>query len=217
LYLYCGENRQIALLELSPDTEKELLQQVASGSERAFGTLFNAYRKKLYTNIYRLTESRETAEDTVHEVFLKVWLNRASLASIDNFGAYLQRMARNHAISGFRRMAKETLILSELKKEEDTRSASGRPAQPEHQLMSKEVRDFIRQAVENLTPQQKTVYLLNREDGLKTDEIAKQLGISVNTAKKHLADALLNLRRAINDAYGPYAIALCVFFDVYQP
>lgn len=205
------------MLELLPNTEKELLQQVASGSEQAFGTLFNAYRKKLYTNIYRLTESRETAEDTVHEVFLKVWLNRATLGTIDNFGAYLQRMARNYAVSGFRRMAKEALILSELKKEEANQSFSEQPAQPEHQLMSKEVRNFIRQAVDNLTPQQKTVYLLNREGGLKTDEIAQQLGISVNTAKKHLADALLNLRRSVNDAYGPYAIALFVFFDIYRP
>jgi len=204
------------LLELSPNTEKELLQQVATGSERAFATLFNAYRKKLYTNIFRLTESRETAEDTVHEVFLKVWLHRSSLASVDNFGAYLQRMARNVAVSGFRRMAKETLILSELRKEEGSHFRIEQPAQPEHQLMSKEVHIFIRQAVDKLTPQQKAVYLLSRDGGLKTDEIAQQLGISPNTAKKHLSDALHYLRRLLNDAYGPYAIALFVFFDVYQ-
>jgi len=204
------------LLELVPNTERELLQQVAAGSEQAFATLFNAYRKKLYTNIYRLTESRETAEDTVHEVFLKVWLNRSSLDAIDNFSAYLQRMARNYAISGFRRMAKETLILSELKKEEESQQNNEQSSQPEYQLMSKEVRTFIRQAIEKLTPQQKAVYLLSRDSGLKTDEIAEQLGISTNTAKKHLSDALHSLRRIISDTYGPYAVALYVLFDIYN-
>ncbi|MGE7776552.1 RNA polymerase sigma factor [Chitinophaga sp. NPDC101104] len=204
-------------MELTPDTEKELLHEVAAGSERAFAALFNAYRKKLYTNIYRLTESRQTAEDTVHEVFLKVWLNRASLTNVDNFGAYLQRMARNQAISGFRRMAKETLIISELKKEEAGQALTTQPPQPEHQLMTKEVKAFIRQAVDKLTPQQKSVYLLSRDGGLKTDEIARQLGISQNTAKKHLSAALHHLRRAISDTYGPYAVALYVLFDICHP
>lgn len=201
-------------MELAPDNEKELLQEVAAGSEQAFAALFNAYRKKLYTNIFRLTESRQAAEDTVHEVFLKVWLNRASLTSVDNFGAYLGRMARNHAISGFRRMAKETLILSELKKDE---AGQGLAAQPEHELMTKEVKAFIRQAVDKLTPQQRSVYLLSRDGGLKTEEIALQLGISQNTAKKHLSDALHHLRRAISDTYGPYAVALYVLFDICRP
>lgn len=197
-------------------TERELLQQVASGSEQAFGTLFNAYRKKLYTNIYRLTNSREIAEDTVHEVFLKIWLNRSSLTGIDHFGAYLQRMAHNHAVSGFRKMAKESLIVTELKYQAESQHPGDQPTQPIHLLMSKEVRAFIREAINQLTPQQKAVFLLSREDGLKADEIADKLGITLNTAKKHLADALRNLREAINDAHGPYAIAIYVLYDICQ-
>lgn len=203
--------------ELSTYIEKELLQQLATGNEQAFETLFNAYRKKLYTNIYKLTDSREAAEDAVHEVFLKIWLNRTDVGAIENFGAYLRRMAHNQAVSSFRRMAKETLIIAELRHDVMQQANATASAQPSHQLMAKEVRDFIRDAINNLTPQQKTVYLLNREEGLKPAEIADQLGISLHTAKKHLADALQHLRRDINDNYGPYAFAIYVIFNVCLP
>lgn len=191
-----------------------MLQQVAAGDEQAFATLFNAHRKKLYTNIFRLTDSRETAEDTVHEVFLKIWQNRENAGTIENFGAYLHRLAQNMAVSGFRRMAKETLIIATLKQEAAMSSGMDQSDLPAQQLMAKEVRMFIQQAIDNLTPQQKTVYLLSREEGLKSDEIAERLGISVNTAKKHLMDALNNLRRSVNISYGPYAIAICIMYDI---
>src|ERR1700754_3327510 len=118
--------------------ERELLQQVAEGSSQAFSQLFHAYRKKLYTNIFKLTDSRQMAEDIVSQVFLKIWANRHSLHTIDNFNAYLSRMAANHAYTAFRRMAKETLVLAELKKEQ-----AGAPLEPDQQLRAKEVREFI--------------------------------------------------------------------------
>lgn len=189
--------------------EKDLLRQVAGGSEEAFTELFNAYRKKLFTNIYKLTESKEIAEDTVHEVFLKIWVNRSSLTTIDNFSAYLNRMAHNHAYSGFRRMAKETLILAELKNQD-----AGYHEHPGEQLMAKEVRDFIKATVDQLTPQQRTVFLLSREQGLKQEEIARRLNISLFTVKKHMVDALRYLREEVKKSYGSYAIAIFVLYNL---
>ena len=189
-------------------SERELLKQVSEGSEKAFGELFNTYRKKLYTNIYKLTESKEIAEDTVHDVFLKIWANRKSLPEVDNFNAYLNRIAHNHAYTGFRRMAKETLILAELRRQQNV---AENPAQ---QLMAKEVRDFIKETIENLTPQQKLVFMMSREEGLKQEEIAERLNISVFTVKKHMVDALRYLREEIGKSYGPYAVALYVLHSL---
>ena len=100
-----------------PYNEKELLLQLANGSEKAFTAIFYHYRGKLYHYIFTITSSREMAEDTVHDVFLKIWNARQKLASIENMNAYLYRVCHNEAISGLRRMAKETLILAELQQE----------------------------------------------------------------------------------------------------
>lgn len=189
--------------------EKELLRQVAGGSESAFGELFNTYRKKLFTNIYRITKSREIAEDTVHDVFLKIWANRESLTDIENFSAYLNRMAQNHAYTGFRRLAKESLILAELCRETDT--DNNHPGQV---LMAKEVKAFIQETIEKLTPQQKLVFLLSRQEGLKQEEIADRLNISISTVKTHMGDALRYLRDELGKSYGSQAIALFVIYNL---
>jgi len=196
------------------NNEKEILHQVAAGSAEAFATLFNHYRAKLFTNLFHLTKSREIAEDIVHEVFLKIWAARAQLTTIDNFNAYLHTISRNLAYNGFKRAAKETLILAELRRDQ---SASGpvTAATPATQLMSKEVRAFIRETVDRLSPQQKTIFLMSREEGLKHEEIARRVGISVSTVKTHMGLALKFLRDEISGAYGPSAIAIFVIFHLY--
>lgn len=190
--------------------EKEILHQVAQGSEAAFRSLFNEYRRKLFTYVFKITDSAELAEDAVHDVFLKIWLNRAQLPQVDNFNAYVHRMAHNVAYSGFRRKAKETLILAELRNglsETDTQH-------PGKLLVAKEVRELINAAMEKLTPQQKLIFRMSREQGLKHEEIAKELDLSISTVKKHIGAALAFLREEVGEAYGPAATILFILYQL---
>lgn len=186
--------------------ERELIQQLAAGDEAAFHHIFNAYRDKLYTYIIKLSGSAEMAEDTVHDVFLKIWVNREKLPEIENLNAYLYSMTRNHALTNFRRMAKETLILAEIAKEHGVETGM----EAEDRMTYREVADFIRQSVNKLTPQQKLVFLMSRQQHLKLAEIANQLGITERTAKNHISEALRFLRQEIGRKYGPDAIILYV-------
>jgi RNA polymerase sigma-70 factor (family 1) len=189
--------------------EKDLLLQVSEGSEHAFRQLFDTYRSKLYTYILKITESKEMAEDTVHDVFLKIWTQKEMLPEILNLNAYLYRMAHNHAYNGLRKMAKEIVVMAELEK-----SGSGyENHDPNETLVRKEVRQFIHDAVNELTPQQKEVFKMSKELGLKQEEIAQRLGISVLTVKKHHAEAMNYLRKAIAQSYGSQAVAIYVLFS----
>jgi RNA polymerase sigma-70 factor (family 1) len=190
--------------------EKDLLARVAQGSEAAFRELFHTYRGKLFGYIYNMTASRETAEDTVHDVFLKIWENRENLRHIDNLNAYLHRMAHNRAYSGFRRMAKETLILAELRNETPEYDSGNSDTRIQH----KEVKTLIHNLVKQLSPQQRQVFLLSREEGLRQDAIAGRMGISVSTVKNHLAAAIHFLRDEIGRTYGPQSIAIFVIFGL---
>lgn len=183
---------------------------MSAGSEEAFGTLFHFYRDKLYTYLFRLSQSREAAEDAVHDVFLKIWELREKLGAIDNFNAYIYRMAQNHAFTGFRRMAKETLVLAELQREQDGSAAF----EGEDRISRKEVLDFIREAVNKLTPQQKQVFLMSRQQGLRHEEIAGRLHISIHTVKNHMVEALRLLREEMAKSYGPRAVALYVMYHL---
>ncbi|MEI9959539.1 MAG: RNA polymerase sigma-70 factor [Ferruginibacter sp.] len=192
-----------------PYNEKDLLAQVSKGDELAFRELFNAYHGKLYTYILKITDSKETAEDTVSDVFLKLWSDKERLTQIQNLNAYLYRMAHNNAYNGLKRMAKQTLIITELE-----RSAGYEFSGPDDKLVRKEVRELIYEAVGKLTPQQKAVFKMSREEGLKQEDIAQRLNISIFTVKKHLTDALNYLRKEISDSYGSQAITVCLIYGL---
>lgn len=187
--------------------EQDLLTQIAEGNEHAFRQFFHTYRNKLYSYILKISESKETAEDTVHDVFLKIWIRREKLPEIQNLDAYLFRMARNQAYNGFRRMATETLLKSDLRKHADFQSNN-----PEAKLVSKEVMRLIQDAVNKLTPQQKEVFKMSRELGLRQKEIAQQLDISISTVKKHMTNALNKLRDELSDHKNLQAVLLFAIY-----
>lgn len=106
-------------------------------------------------------------------------------------------------------MATETLVLATLKDQ-----GTNPPEDPGMTFQSKEVRLFIHEAVGRLTTKQQEVFRLSREQGLKQEEIAQQLGITVSTVKSHLTDALNALRTEISTHYGTYSIAIFVLWNL---
>lgn len=192
--------------QLDKHSEIDLLRQVAEGNGEAFRTLFLHYGPMLKTYLLKLSRSRETAEDLIHDVFLEIWKNREQLTEIEQFKPYLFRAVHNRAHRIFERQAKESLILHELRKEQNLAIAF----EGEDRITSEEVRNFIRQALDKLTPRQKKIFLLSRHEGLNHAEIAERLGISSQTVSNHLTDALRFLRDEIDNTYGSYALAIII-------
>jgi RNA polymerase sigma-70 factor (ECF subfamily) len=189
-----------------PNIEHDLLRRIAEGDEMAFRQLFNAYRKQIFSYVLKITDSREMAEDALQEIFLTIWSRRDKLSGITNVNAYLHRMAHNHAYHAFRRIAREMLVLDQLKHPDLD------PWDPNTALISKEVKMQIQNLVERLTPRQREVFLLSREDGLKHEEIASRLGLTRETVKKHMVDALRFLREELGQSYGSLAVAIFVLY-----
>lgn len=181
--------------DFSLNNESALLLQVSEGSEAAFGRLFYAYKDKLYAFIFSISNSRQQSEDIVQEVFLKIWQKRSGLLYIREFDAYLFRMAHNHAISAFRRMARETLILAE--KEQNPPASPGLTESLEY----REVQMSMRAAIDKLPPKQKEVLLLSRDHGLKQAEISRILNITIPTVKSHMTQAMHSLRKHCKNIY----------------
>ena len=166
-----------------------MLHRIAAGDQTAFGELFRTYHQRLGAYIYRLTESLPAAQEIVQDVFLKIWLKRASLPEIQSFEAYLFTAARNHVFNYLKKIARE-------RNQEELLQAGLESADT---VVSTEepgiYYELLDEAVEHLPRQQKQVYLLHRREGLSHAEIAVRMQLSVETVKKHMSLAL----RAIRD------------------
>lgn len=172
--------------------EAILLHRLADGDREAFRTLYDNYRDKLFYYTLRLTHSKQLAEDTLQEVFIKVWTDRDKMRDVRSFDAWLFTLAKHKVINGFRRVSMEHSILAEMKKELADQVDSTTQA-----IDYNETSKALQLAIAQLPPQQKMVYRLRREQGLKNDEIADQLNISPLTVKKHISQASRAIRMLI--------------------
>jgi RNA polymerase sigma-70 factor (ECF subfamily) len=184
--------------------EKQLLKEIAGGDQDAFKQLFNSYHQMLGAFIFGITRSREHSEEVVLDVFLKIWITREALAEVKNFKAYLFIVSRNAAISSLRKIIRERKQREQWTKDLPVND-SGESNTVEPYL------SLIDEAINNLSPQRKKIYILSREKGLKYDQIATQLGISAFTVRAHIQQGVSAIVEYVKSRMGSELILICAY------
>jgi len=137
-----------------------------------------------------LTHSAYISEEITQDVFMKIWLSREQLQGVENFNAYLRTMACHIISNQLKRYANEKLILQRIASHTEQ---SGETT--DNAIIGNEYQMILEQAIENLPPQQKKVYLMSRHEGLKQKDIAKRLRISPYTVKEYMKNAMASIRK----------------------
>lgn len=171
--------------------ERELLSQIARGDETAFRELYVQWQPHLASFIFGITKSKELTAEIIQDVFLKIWLTRNNLAAIENFKSYLFVIARNQAVNAFQKTMREIRQLRELEKTIDAENQ-------EDELLERQL-SIVDQAIDQLSPRQKEIYLLHRHEKLTYQQIADQLGISKESVKTHLKLAVRSITRYLQN------------------
>ena len=182
-----------------PTFSPELLQQIAAGDQAAFRQVYGSFYKRLYQFALAIVKTRESAEEIVEDVFVRIWQQRENLPSIQNLRVYLYTATKNASLNYLSAMAKASVtepfdhIHVELAESTLT---------PEQILITAEIHQKIQKAVEALPPRCKMIFKLVREDGLRYKEIAEVLNISVNTIDAQMAIAVKRITLAIEAEFG---------------
>lgn len=169
--------------------ETELLSRIAAGDEKAFTALFRHYNKKVYGIVVRLTRHNQLAEEIVQDVFLIIWQKRREIVLIQDFRAYLFTIARNKIYKALKRKAidcKTDMI--------HRGASSSMHNDTENRIIEKDNNLLLQKIIDQLPAQQKKVYRLMKEQGMKRGEVAELLQIHPETIKSHLAQAMKSIR-----------------------
>ncbi|MEJ2884604.1 RNA polymerase sigma factor [Pedobacter sp. GR22-6] len=158
--------------------------------DRLFSTLFEQYYKQIYGNTLRLLKIQAIAEDIAQQVFLNVWERRHQLPEVADHKAWLFQIARNLIASRFREKLLEEKYLAFAIEMLESSSES-----PEDIVMNIERNELLDKSLESLSPKQKEVYQLSRQDGKTYEEIAQELGIRKDTVKEYIQIALSKIRQ----------------------
>lgn len=189
--------------------EKRVLQLLAQDSQYAFTQLFDRYRSKIFSIALRYLKSRDLAEETLQEVFVKVWIKRKDLPRILQFEAYLFTMTRNHIFDGIKAVAEETTALKEYSYTLEQINGSDQP------ILEKQYEELLNRIIEGLPPQQKQVFRLAKIEGLSYQAIAAQLNISRFTVKNHMAKALQSIRLELKH-HIPSIVSVPVILTIFE-
>jgi RNA polymerase sigma-70 factor (family 1) len=176
----------MSLPEQDQHIENELLLQVSAGDEQAFSKLFHQHHQHLAAYVYKLTNSRELAEEVVQDVFIRVWDCRLTLKEVKNFRAWLYVISKNYTLNCLRRIVKEKLMQKEWVNQQSTLAATEISlANFDSEREALEYNEAL-VAISQLPPQQQKVYILRRLKNMKYREIAQQLSVSRETVKSYL-------------------------------
>ena len=157
----------------------------------AYQLLYKQYHVTLLQFATTYLKAKEPAEEIVNDVLYRVWQRKENIAEISNLRAYLFMAVRNACLSQIAKQREEQGLLSGMPFSDLTAE------DPESIIISTELHDCIRNAINALPPRCKQIYEMIRIEGLRNKDVATQLNISVNTIDAHLAIAFKRLVQAV--------------------
>lgn len=162
------------------------------GDSQGFSALYGKYKNRVFGFLVRMTGNREIAEDLLQETFLAALRNAEQFDRGRSFLSWLFGIAHKRTIDFFRHAKVE----SDHKEDAETAIGSKIDA-PDRALNNKSLSTIIREAVEELEPLQKEVFLLREMGGVAFKEIAVIMNCPINTALGRMRLALKNIRKEL--------------------
>jgi RNA polymerase sigma-70 factor (ECF subfamily) len=172
----------------SPD-ETTLLAGLAAGREDAYAAAYDRFAARLLAAAWGMLGNRADAEDAVQDVFVGLVRSRATLAEVEDLGAYLFASLRHAAARRWQGRGAER------------RQADGADpaAAPQPGAVGGERSERLERALAALPRDQREVVALKIDGGLTFAEIAAVLGVSPNTAASRYRYALQRLRDRLKE------------------
>jgi RNA polymerase sigma-70 factor (ECF subfamily) len=166
------------------------LEKLALGDHDAFRRLFVNFYPKIKQFILCLVKSETVAEDLSQDIFEYLWMNRDLLPNLKSLNDYLFRMAKNKAINHLNReILKKNYVSSHVNMQEYWM---------EEEIYAGELNLLVELTVKKMPEQRRRIFQMSRVTGLKNNEIAKSLNISLKTVENHLNLALRKIRQVIH-------------------
>lgn len=192
---------------LNDDTRLSL--KLSKSDVAAFNALYYKYYRAVLSNIYKLVQHEQAAEDILQDVFAALWINRKKIDQERTVGGWLFVVSYNKAIKFLNRSVRESVRLHSELQEEIAESKDDDYEEIEYQY------HLIDEAIESLPPRKKRVFILCKLEGKTYEEAALTLGISPHTVKEYVSFSLQFIkeyalsRRALNT---PLSLSLLITF-----
>lgn len=175
--------------------EASLIKSINGGSEQSFQLLYEHWVSRLYSFVYHYVKSEDITDDIVQETFIRIWTHREQLNPAYSFKSYLFTIAYRLLIRELRRQVNNPLM-SEYFFFNSEPSAGNNNS--EQQMDFNYFVNHLQEAKKKLSPRQKEIFELNKEQDVTVKEISVRLEIEEQVVRNQLSSALKVLRNELS-------------------
>ena len=183
--------------------EEQILERLRKGDEKAFRHIFDKYYNLLCRFANQILNDSSLSEEIVDDAIFYLWEHRADIEITHTVRAYLLRSVRNRCLNEINSLSHRTehyfstYISDDNLEFMDTLFSDSN--HPLGMLIEQELEDELMRSIELLPEECRKVFKKSRFEQKKYEEIAQELGISVNTVKYHIKNALAHLNTHLSE------------------
>jgi len=187
------------------DSDAALVTRARAGDQDAFRVLVERHSVKLFQLAYRMTGNEQDTEDIVQETFLRAHKQLNRFESRAGFGTWLHRIAANCSLDLLRQRQRRRGQdgAAEVESTEAIPLIPSPAPAPDQAVYHAELRQKVESAMEELTPMERTAFVLRHFEGRSIDEIGGVLGVGPSATKQSVFRAVQKMRRALEPVLNP--------------
>jgi RNA polymerase sigma-70 factor, ECF subfamily len=174
--------------------ERVLIRKLNEGDKNAFSLIFTTYYKDLVLFATNYIHKAEQAEEIVQDTFVTMWEEHEELSIDLSLKSFLLKSVQNKCIDIIRHQKVRQNHINDV-----VANSLNYEFNADDYLINSELEGLIKTALDKLPYEISHAYRMNRFEGLKYQEIAEKLNVSVRTVEVRIGKALCSLRQELHD------------------
>jgi RNA polymerase sigma-70 factor (ECF subfamily) len=174
--------------------DNEIIRRIREGDKGQFELLFRSSYVSLVRYAKTLIKDHDTAEEIVQDLFVRLWQDKEKIKIESSLNGYLYRSVHNRCLHYI-----EHNRVVERHAEEMSYRQPDSPEIPSEILNYKELQAKVASILEKLPDRCGQIFCMSRFEGLKYNEIAEKLSVSVKTVEANMGRALKEFRKELTE------------------
>ncbi len=175
------------------NNELQLIIDLKKGNKNAFESIYNIYNKRIYLFALGYLKSKEKAECTVQNIFLKLWEKRQEIDENFSINNLLYKITKNNILNQIRTNNYHQKYCNYSKNS----SHNNEDNSTFEKVVATDFEYYLNNEIEKMPQKRKAIFLLSRQGNLSSIEIAEKLRISKRTVDNQIYRAIKQLKSAL--------------------
>jgi len=174
------------------NSDSEIIRRIRQGDKQEFEKLFRSSYVSLVRYAKTILKDHDTAEEIVQDLFFRLWQDRVNLTIESSLNGYLFRSVHNRSLHFIEHQKVVDRHAGEIAASADQTAEPVTEAIYYSELQSK-----VARVLERLPERCSVIFRMSRFEGLKYNEIAEKLSVSLKTVEANMGKALKEFRKAL--------------------